>query len=215
MTSTAHPARIHPHTTVRAERDRVTASRRLRAVLLTNALTSGVVGAITALAPGAVDDLLGTGHDGWLRLFGGIGFLVFAAAVGALARCSPATRARYAPLVSVFDAAYVLGVVVTVTAGWYSTTGDWVMAATAALVAEFAVGQVWFAAPQPLTQPAIVYGRPDDPQHACGGCRRAQRRRPDLHQRRVLPPQRGEDLGVRQRVPRGRRHLGGHPAAPR
>jgi hypothetical protein len=145
MTSTTHPSRIHPHTTVRAERDRSIASQRLRAVLLTNALTSGVVGAITALAPGPVDDLLGTGHEGWLRLFGGIGLLAFAVTVGALARCSPATRARYAPLVSMFDAAYVLGVIVTVSAGWYSTTGDWVMAATAALVAEFAVGQVWFA----------------------------------------------------------------------
>jgi hypothetical protein len=82
---------------------------------------------------------LGTGHAGWIRLVGGIGFLVFAAAVYALAGTVPATRARSAPLVS------VAGVIVTIAAGWYSTTGSWVMAASAALVADFAVGQLWFA----------------------------------------------------------------------
>jgi hypothetical protein len=145
MTSTTHPSGIHPPTTVRIERDRGIASRRLRAVLLTNALTSGVVGAIATVAPGAVAELLGTGHEGWIRLLGGVGFLVFAAAVTALASSNPSTRARYAPFVSVFDASYVIGVIVTVAIGWYSTTGGWVMAATAALVADFAFGQIWFA----------------------------------------------------------------------
>ena len=114
-------------------------------MLLANALTSGVVGAIATLAPGAVDELLGTGHEGWIRLFGGVGFLVFAVAVCALASGSPSTRARYAPLVSLFDASYVIAVIVTIAAGWYSTTGSWVMGATAALVADFALGQLWFA----------------------------------------------------------------------
>ena len=145
MTSTVHPSRIHPHTTVRAERDRWTASQRLRAVLLVNALTSGVVGAITTVSPGVVDELLGTGRESWLRLLGGIGFLVFAVAVCALASSSTSTRARYAPLVSLFDASYVIAVIVTIAAGWYSTTGGWVMAATAGLVADFALGQLWFA----------------------------------------------------------------------
>lgn len=134
-----------PSTTVRADRTRREAGHWLRVVLTTNAVTSGVVGAFATVTPGAVDELLGTGHDGWIRLFGGIGFLVFAAAVYALARSAPATRARYAPLVSVFDTTYVLGTFATIAAGWFSTTGSWVMAATALLVADFAIGQVWFA----------------------------------------------------------------------
>jgi hypothetical protein len=135
----------HPPTTVRSERIRRSASHWLCLVLMTNAITSGAVGVVATLAPGTLDELLGTGHAGWIRLVGGVGFLVFAAAVHALARTAPGTRARYAPLVSVFDTTYVAGVIVTIAAGWYSTTGSWVMAASAALVADFAVGQLWFA----------------------------------------------------------------------
>lgn len=134
-----------PPTTVRAERSRQSAARRLRAVLSTNAITSAAVGVVATIAPGAVDEVLGTGHAGWIRLIGGVSFIVFAAVVSALARSAAATRARYAPLVSALDTSYVLGVIVTIAAGWYSTTGSWVMAGTAALVADFAIGQVWFA----------------------------------------------------------------------
>jgi len=142
MTSTRLP---HPPTTVRNERTSRTAAHRLRVVLMTNAVTSGIVGAVATVAPAAVDELLGTGEVGWIRLVGGIGFLVFGAAVYGLTRSTTATRARYAPVVSLLDGSYVIGTLLTIAAGWYSGVGNVVMALSAVLVADFAITQLWFA----------------------------------------------------------------------
>lgn len=135
-----------------ARRRSRSAATSLRIVLMTNALSSGAVGVVALVAPGTVDELLGTGRDGWIRLIGGVGFLVFAVAVFELARAPITTRARWAPLVSTFDTAYVIGTILAIVAGWFSTTGNWVMALTALLVTDFAIGQVWFARRVRLTE---------------------------------------------------------------
>lgn len=142
MTSTTTSS-VHryPRTRIRSSRD----DRMLRAVLATNATTSALGGLVAAVAGTWLDDeLLGTGHPGWVRL-AGAGLIVFGIAVALVSRSATGALPDRARLVSVADAGWVVFTIVTILAGWYSTTGAVLMAVVAAMVTVFGVEQLLFA----------------------------------------------------------------------
>lgn len=117
--------------------------RKLRVVLRLNALNSLVFGTLLAGFPTEVDDVLDTGHPGWIRLVG-LGLLPFAALCAWLSTASLPTLRRITPHVVAGDVAWVVASVVTVLAGWYSGGGIIAVLAMAAIVDVFALLQ-WTA----------------------------------------------------------------------
>jgi hypothetical protein len=118
----------------------LTPVRRLRRVLRTDSVVSFTSGLLLALAPTRVDDLLATGHPGWIRLVG-IGFLLFAADVFLLSRADDERLRRWTPAVIAANTAYVVASVVTVLLGWYSAAGAVAVLAAAVMVDTLAVLQ--------------------------------------------------------------------------
>jgi hypothetical protein len=125
---------VDEHTEVRRSLQRV------RNTLRMNAFTSGAGGLVAAIAPGIIADLLGTGYPGWVRLIG-IGLVGFAVSVGVLAGSRASRLLVSTPMIVVADVLWVMASVVTVAAGWFSTSGVMVISAVAAMVATFAVRQ--------------------------------------------------------------------------
>ena len=123
---------------------RPTAADVLRAVLTVNAITSIGGGAAALVAGGAIAELIGAAGVGWVRLVGA-GLLLFGLDVLLLARSPARTRARWAPLVSAVDAAWVAGTIGAIAAGWFSTRGNWMMGAVGVVVLDLAIAQVWSA----------------------------------------------------------------------
>lgn len=121
-----------------------TDERRLRLVLRSNALTSGLGGLVAVAAPRWLDELLGTGHPGWVRLVGA-GLVAFAGVVVWVSRASSPVLVRLAPLISVADAFWVVGTILTIAAGWYSSAGAVLMASVAAMVTGFSIAQAKLA----------------------------------------------------------------------
>ena len=117
-----------------------TDERRLRLVLRSNALTSGLGGLVAVAAPGWLDELLGTGHPGWVRLVGA-GLVAFAGVVALVSRASTPLLVRFAPMISVADALWAAGTILTIAAGWYSNGGAVLMALVAAMVTGFSIAQ--------------------------------------------------------------------------
>ena len=117
--------------------------RRLRIVLRLNAANCVVFGALLVARPARVDELLDTGHPGWVRLVG-LGLLPFAALCAWLSTASLPTLRRITPHVVAGDVAWVVASVVTVLAGWYSGGGIIAVLAMAAIVDVFALLQ-WTA----------------------------------------------------------------------
>jgi hypothetical protein len=135
--ATAQPDTVRPDTAARLRADTW-----LRTVLTVNATTSIAGGALATVAAGRIDSLLGTGSPGWVRLVG-VGLVAFGIAVLALARGPRARRVQLTPLVSALDAGWVVGTAAAIAAGWFSTRGAWVMGGLAALIADFALIQMW------------------------------------------------------------------------
>ncbi len=113
---------------------------KLRRVLRLNAANCVVSGTALAVAAGPIDDLLDTGHPGWIRLVG-LGLLPFAAlcwwvAAGPLQRLRSVT-----PFIVVGDVNWVLASLVTVLLGWYSGGGIVAVLLMAVVVDTFAVLQ--------------------------------------------------------------------------
>jgi hypothetical protein len=117
--------------------------RKLRVVLRLNATNSFVFGALLAAFPAQVDDLLDTGHPGWIRLVG-LGLLPFGALCTWLSTASPPTLRRITPQIVVGDVAWVAASVATVLLGWYSGGGIFAVLAMAAIIDAFALLQ-WTA----------------------------------------------------------------------
>jgi hypothetical protein len=117
-----------------------TAERQLRLVLRLNAGTSAAAGLVALVFGGALDELLGTGHPGWVRLVGA-GLVLFAIDVVLVAGSRPAQLRRLAPIVSVADAGWVAFTVASIVAGWYSAPGAVLMAAVGLMVAGFGIEQ--------------------------------------------------------------------------
>lgn len=114
---------------------------RLRSVLTANATTSGLTGLTALLAGERVDQWLGTGHPGWVRVIGG-GLVAFSLAVIALSRSDEQRLRRGVPAVSLADAGWVAASVATIVAGWYSSSGAALIGVIAVVVGAFALAQM-------------------------------------------------------------------------
>ncbi len=106
-------------------------------VLRANATTSVIPGLAMALAPGTVDELLGTGHPGWIRIVG-LALLPFAALVAWLSSADRTRLHRYTPEIVVADVTWVVASIATCLLGWYSTEGIVAVGAMAVGVDVFA-----------------------------------------------------------------------------
>jgi len=93
-----------------------------------------------AAAPGLVDDLLGTGRVGSIRLVG-VALVFFAAFVAWLSTADRRALQKYAPGIIAGDVGWVIASVVTVLLGWYSGTGIVVVLVMALAVDTFALLQ--------------------------------------------------------------------------
>jgi hypothetical protein len=113
---------------------------KLRSVLRLNALNSFVFGGLLAAIPERIDELLGTGHPGLVRLVG-LGLLPFAALCAWLSTRSREMLRRVTPLIVTGDVAWVIASVVTIMLGWYSGGGAVAVLAMAAIVEVFALLQ--------------------------------------------------------------------------
>jgi hypothetical protein len=118
------------------------AAARLRLVLLTNAGTSAAAGLAAVVAPGAVGDLLGIAHTGWVRAVGA-GLVLFALDI-VLGVRSSRYLANTALITSVADLAWVVGTVAVVAAGDLTTTGRVLAVVMGIGVLDFALLQLWF-----------------------------------------------------------------------
>ena len=118
-------------------------ANRLRRVLRVNAANSFVAGLLLAAAPTRIDELLDTGHPGWIRVVG-IALLPFAALCAWLSSTSIDELRRTTPLIVAGDFAWVVASVATVLLGWYSTGGAVAVLVMAAVVDVFALLQ-WSA----------------------------------------------------------------------
>lgn len=113
---------------------------KLRRVLRLNAINCIVSGTAMAVAAGPIDELLDTGHPGWIRIVG-LGLLPFAA-LCLWAAAGPVERLRKeTPSIIAGDVAWVVASIVTVLLGWYSGGGIVAVLAMAVVVDTFAVLQ--------------------------------------------------------------------------
>jgi hypothetical protein len=112
----------------------------LRIVLRTNATTSGLGGLVAALAPGPLDEVLGTGQEGWVRLIG-IGLVAFAALVVGTSRFDREQLVRAVPGISLGDGSWVVGTIIALALDWFSTSGAVVMGLVGVMVGVFGVEQ--------------------------------------------------------------------------
>lgn len=117
------------------------AAQRLRNTLRLNAVTSLCGGAVAALVPEPLDEVLGTGHPGWVRIVG-TGLVVFAVDVAVVAGARHGRLVHWARVVTAADVAWVLASVATIAAGWYRAGGTALVAAVAAMVGFFASRQL-------------------------------------------------------------------------
>ena len=113
---------------------------KLRRVLRLNAANCIVSGTALAIAAGPIDDLLDTGHPGWIRLVG-LGLLPFAALCWWVAAGPVQRLRRVTPFIVAGDVDWVIASVVTVLLGWYSGGGIIAVLAMAVVVDTFAVLQ--------------------------------------------------------------------------
>ena len=132
---------VHPDHAVRSPHP--DCEQRLRVVLRVNALNSIVFGTLLATIPTWIDDVLGTGHPGWIRVVG-LGLLPFGTLCAWLSTASPAALRRVTPEIVAGDVAWVVASIATVLLGWYSGRGIVAVLAMAAIVDVLALLQ-WSA----------------------------------------------------------------------
>ncbi|WP_040491862.1 hypothetical protein [Ilumatobacter nonamiensis] len=114
--------------------------RQLRIVLRVNAVSSFVAGIVLAVVPDRVDQVLDTGHPGWVRVVG-LALLPLAAFYAWVSSASLTALRRFTPEIAIADVAWVVASIVTVLLGWYSTGGAVAVLAVAALIDTFALLQ--------------------------------------------------------------------------
>lgn len=113
----------------------------LARVLKVNGTISGLVGLIVFLVPNRVDEIIGAGAPGIVRLIGG-GLVVFGVIVLWLGfRAAPVLRSG-GRIVLMLDIVWVVASLVLVSSGWFSTSGNVIVLAVALMVAGFALGEV-------------------------------------------------------------------------
>ena len=106
-------------------------------MLRLNGATSLVGGLVGAVAPAALDRLLGTGHTGWVR-FVGLGLVFYALDLLVLAGSRVARVSRWTPFVVGADVAWVSASIAGVAAGWFSGPGSAVVLMVGLAVGGFA-----------------------------------------------------------------------------
>lgn len=116
---------------------------RLRLVLRANATTSIAGGAVALIAGSWVSRELGIDHVALTRLLGA-GLIGFALLVLGIAGSNERRLLSESLLVSMGDAAWVVGTIVVVASGVLTSTGNIVAATVALAVADFGVTQLWF-----------------------------------------------------------------------
>lgn len=129
----------------RSQQARDTRRSPLRMVLGANAATSSMAGLVAAIAPAAVNDLIGFGGDSsnLVTRLVGIGLVVFAIDVAlAATRSTDRTVGRNAQLVSAADIAWVVATAVVIAIGGLSATGNVIAAVMGLGVASFAFLQL-------------------------------------------------------------------------
>jgi hypothetical protein len=112
----------------------------LRSWLRANARFSIVTGAATGLAASPIGRALDWDHPLVVRLVG-VGLIGFGASLLPLARAEPARVVRGASVVVVADLGWVVGTAMVVAPPVVTTGGRLLLAAIAAIVGVFAVGQ--------------------------------------------------------------------------
>lgn len=139
-----HPtAAVAPATRTSASRTPARCANRLRRVLRANAVNSFAAGLLLAFAPTRFDELLDTGHPGWIRVVG-VALLPFAGLCAWLSSAPIGALRGLTPLIVAGDVTWVVASVVTVLLGWYSGGGAVAVLAMAAVVDLFALLQ-WSA----------------------------------------------------------------------
>lgn len=109
-------------------------------VLRINATTSWLGGLVAAVAPGSLDAILGTGQVGWVRLVG-IGLMAFAALTVVTSSLDRDQLVRVVPAISIGDGSWVVGTMIAIALGWFSTSGAIVMGVVALMVGVFGIEQ--------------------------------------------------------------------------
>jgi hypothetical protein len=117
-----------------------TTAERLRNTLRLNALTSALGGLVCVVAGGWTATTLGTGHISLVRLVG-LGLILFAADVAAVAGSRTSRLKRWARVVCIADALWIIATIATVAASWYSTAGAVIVSAVALMVGAFGLAQ--------------------------------------------------------------------------
>ncbi len=115
----------------------------LRTTLKSNAIFTAGSAALLIIAAGPIGDLLGTDRTGLIRVVG-ILLGVFAVDVALLGRARADRLVPGALAVAVADVAWVVGSVVTIALGWYSSAGTVAVLGAAAVVAGFAFLELRF-----------------------------------------------------------------------
>lgn len=137
MTTPLHPS---PGPVVDGSTPARTSAQRLRNTLRVNGSVSALCGIAAAAFAPWVDDVLGTGHPGWVRAVG-LGLVVFGAAVVFLAGRRASALRRWATIVVAADAAWLAATALAIALGWFSGPGIAVMAAVGVFVGACAVRQ--------------------------------------------------------------------------
>ncbi len=128
--------------------------RKLRLVLRANACNSILFGTLLAAIPHHIDELLDTGHPGWIRVVG-LALIPFGALCAWLSTASSTALRRVTPQIVIGDVAWVIASIATVLLGWYSGGGILAVLAMAVIVDAFALLQLErmaTAARDPLTE---------------------------------------------------------------
>lgn len=98
---------------------------------------------VLAIAPNALDDLLGTGYPGWVRVVG-LALLPFALSVAWLSTVEQQRLRLFTPAVVAGDLGWVAASIATIVFGWYSAGGA-VAVGVMALVVDVYAGLQWWA----------------------------------------------------------------------
>lgn len=114
--------------------------RGLRGALSANAAMSVLLGTVIAIAPERVEDLLGTGRPGWVRIVG-LAVVLFGLDCAWVSRRQRSQLMAFTPGIIAADLSWVALSVVTLLLGWFSGGGAAAVIAVAVVVDTFATLQ--------------------------------------------------------------------------
>lgn len=141
-TTTAAPDPTAPPASGPRPTGATAADRHARRVLWANVAFTTTCAAVILVGAETIDEALGTGAPGWVRL-GGLALGAFALLVAALARLAERTLLRNGlALVAAADAGWVLGTAVVLAAGWVEPASAALLAVVAASISGLAIAEL-------------------------------------------------------------------------